>query len=225
MGNFVSMVLFFHWAITSWSCKNRDNTVIFYLSCCLFSAASAEVESLSIGMTISDNVTKIESVSLHISDKFFLTLGSPTERFFPSFAFFCVCFCLFPFNQSLSFYMSPSLSVSLLNIHIHINCQRQLCNYLQQSNCLQIVSYFSVCIMSNCLTLLSLFIGLTMTRKKSEIKIKIHTFACELIEHCYISLGNNSFTSSEMSDARMYPQIFERSKLRKNYKDIFSSTV
>lgn len=131
------------------------------------------MESLSIGMTISDNVTKIESVSLHISDKFFSTLGSPTERSFLVLSFLSVSVSafLFPF-QSLSFYMSPSLSVSLLNIHIHINCQRQLCNYLQQSNCLQIVSYFSVCIMSNCSTLLSLFIGLTMTRKKSEIKLK-----------------------------------------------------
>ena len=95
---------------TLWSCKNRDNTVIFYLSCCLFSAASAEVESLSIGMTISDNVTKIESVSLHISDKFFSTLGSPTERFFPTFKLsFCVCFCL-----SFSLSINLCLSICLL---------------------------------------------------------------------------------------------------------------
>lgn len=172
MGNFVSMVLFFHWA-TSLSDPARIETTQSFLSKLLpilsrqcRSGVSLNRHDYNIRQCYQDWICFLT----HLSDKFSLLWVHPTrERFFPSFKLSVSAF-LFPF-QSISVFLYVSFSLSLSpQPFIHIRHYKDnYTNYLQQSNCLQIVSYFSVCIMSNCSTLSSLFIGLTMTERKSEI--------------------------------------------------------
>lgn len=116
----------------------------------------------------------IEILSLH--EWCYCLLYVSVSAFLSLFQSICLSLCFF------------SLNLSLHNTDIHIHSQRESCNYLKWNDCLLIVNYFSVWIMSNCSTLLNLnhLFRYEQKQRWDKIKIPYFTFGCRLTGQCYV---------------------------------------